>query len=133
MTSIANAVLGQLDEPGRTLGFCDDTDLAGTPVPGLAAGLGILCALVLPSESYSLAVSRMSERWQLWIRQSSASVAGLQLADMAAFSIRRYLQKRELLAKDEGKPFDNIALETVAAFADRCVHLLSPAREAEQT
>ena len=52
---------------------------------------------------------------------------------MAAFSIRRYLQKRELLAKDEGKPFDNIALETVAAFADRCEHLLSPAREAEQT
>ncbi|MBW7851395.1 MAG: hypothetical protein H3C38_12930 [Rhodospirillales bacterium] len=51
----------------------------------------------------------------------------------AAFSIRRYLQKRELLAKDEGKPFDNIALETVAAFADKCEHLLSPAREAEQT
>lgn len=62
MTSIANAVLGQLEEPGRTLVFCDDADLAGTPVPGLAADLRILCALVLPSESYSLAVSRMSER-----------------------------------------------------------------------
>ena len=36
MTSIANAVLGQLKEPGRTIVFCDDTDLAGTPVSGLA-------------------------------------------------------------------------------------------------
>ena len=54
---------------------------------------------------------------------NSASVPGLQLADMAVFSIGRYLQNRDHIASGSGKGFDLIALDTIAALAGRCEHL----------
>lgn len=61
------------------------------------------------------------------IAANSASVPGLQLADMAVFSVGRYLRKRNDIARSIGKPFDLIALETIAALEGRCEDLLSPA------
>jgi hypothetical protein len=54
----------------------------------------------------------------------SASVPGLQLADMAAFSIGRYLRKREEIAAGGDNDFDIIVLETIAGLEGRCELIL---------
>ncbi|RWO01022.1 DUF3800 domain-containing protein [Mesorhizobium sp.] len=64
------------------------------------------------------------------ITADSALVPGLQLADMAAFSISRYMQKRQAIVEDQGSSFDNIALETIAGFEGRIEYLLKPAQAA---
>jgi len=56
----------------------------------------------------------------------SAKIAGLQLADMAAYCIGRYLRKRAALRTGQGGPFDQIALETMADFQGRLRFLLAP-------
>jgi hypothetical protein len=58
---------------------------------------------------------------------ASASVAGLQLADLAVFSIGRYARKRQDIAAGNGNAFDEIVLKTIAALEGRCEHLLNSA------
>jgi hypothetical protein len=58
------------------------------------------------------------------IAADSTSILGLQLADMAAFSIGRYLRKRAL---GSNKAFDITAIRTIAGLAGRCENLLSKA------
>lgn len=65
MTSTANAVLGQAEEPGHTLVFRDDTDLAGTPVPELAADLRKCCAWFCPLDPTAWRLSGCRSAWQL--------------------------------------------------------------------
>jgi hypothetical protein len=59
------------------------------------------------------------------IAADSASIPGLQLADTAAFSIGRYLRKREEIAADRGNHFDIIALETIVGLEGRCECILN--------
>jgi hypothetical protein len=59
------------------------------------------------------------------ISAESALIPGLQLADMAAFSLTRYLRKRPLIAKGSTNPFDTLAAETVAGFTGRIQCLLN--------
>ena len=53
-----------------------------------------------------------------------ARIIGLQLADMAAYCIGRYVRRRAALQSGEGSPFDQVALETVADFQGRLKFLL---------
>lgn len=64
------------------------------------------------------------------ITADSASVPGLQLADMVAFCISRYVLKRQAIIEEQGSPFDNIALETVAGFEGRIEFLMKSAQAA---
>jgi uncharacterized protein DUF3800 len=55
----AKVLLEGLSQPGRTLIFCDDTDIAGQPVPWLQRDLRILVAVEIESESYVSAAAEM--------------------------------------------------------------------------
>lgn len=58
------------------------------------------------------------------IAADSKAVPGLQIADMAVYSVCRYLIKRPALREDAGSVFDRIALETVAGLGVRISCLL---------
>lgn len=58
----AKAVLEALPEPGRTLVFCDDTDISGQPVPWLQPDLRILVAVEMSSEDYAAAAAKLEAR-----------------------------------------------------------------------
>lgn len=60
------------------------------------------------------------------ISVESHKVIGLQIADMAAYVVRRYLLKQGVLHADGGNPFDKLAARAVASFNDRFDFLLSP-------
>lgn len=55
----AKALLEALTEPGRTLVFCDDTDISGQPVPWLQPDLRILVAVEMSSEAYAVAAAEI--------------------------------------------------------------------------
>jgi hypothetical protein len=59
VAATASALLASLGQSGRTLVFCDDTDIAGQPVPWLKPDLRILVAVEIDSESYASAASEM--------------------------------------------------------------------------
>jgi hypothetical protein len=46
-------LIGQLSLPGRTLVFCDDTEISGQPIATLEPDLRILAAVQLSSEGYA--------------------------------------------------------------------------------
>lgn len=52
MTSAADAALAELSHPGRTLAFCDETDLTTTPTATMVGDIHAWVALILPSTSY---------------------------------------------------------------------------------
>lgn len=54
----------------------------------------------------------------------SHRVIGLQLADMAAYVVRRYLLRKRRIKQGNADAFDEIATATVASFLDRFDHLL---------
>jgi hypothetical protein len=58
------------------------------------------------------------------ISVESHKVIGLQIADMAANAVRRYLLKRDVLHAGNGSPFDEIAAQAVASFEGRFELLL---------
>jgi hypothetical protein len=58
------------------------------------------------------------------ISAGSALIPGLQLADMAAFCITRYLRKRPCIVNGNAGPFDTIAAETLAGLGSRVECLL---------
>jgi hypothetical protein len=58
----AKQLLANLAEPGRTLVFCDDTDIAPQPVPWLQPDLRILVAVEMSSEAYAAAVVALEAR-----------------------------------------------------------------------
>ena len=53
----------------------------------------------------------------------SASIPGLQLADMAAFSMGRYMRKRAEIAQGSDKGFDITVARTIAGLNGRCEYL----------
>lgn len=55
---------GQLSVPGRTLIFCDDTEIAGQPIATLEPDLRILAAVQIPSEGYATLDSAMTTALQ---------------------------------------------------------------------
>ena len=59
------------------------------------------------------------------ISAGSALIQGLQLADMAAFCITRYLRKRPGIVKGTASTFDIMAAETVAGLEGRVECLLN--------
>lgn len=59
------------------------------------------------------------------ISVESHKVVGLQIADMAAYAVRRYLLKRDALYAGNGGPFDEIAAKAVASFEGRFELLLN--------
>lgn len=58
----AKQPLANLTEPGRTLVFCDDTDIAPQPVPWLQPELRILVAVEISSEAYTVAAAELAAR-----------------------------------------------------------------------
>lgn len=60
------------------------------------------------------------------ISVESHKVIGLQIADMAAYVVRRYLFKKTALHAGNGSPFDEIATKAVASFHERFDFLLAP-------
>ena len=58
------------------------------------------------------------------ISVESHKVIGLQIADMAAYAVRRYLLKRAVLYIGNAGPFDEIAARAVASFEGRFELLL---------
>ena len=58
----AKQLLENLTQPGRSLVFCDDTDIAPHPVPWLQPDLRILVAVELGSEAYAAAAADMTAR-----------------------------------------------------------------------
>jgi hypothetical protein len=72
-----DAVSAALAVPGRTLIFCDDTDIAGQPVPWLEPDLRILVAVEMGSEAYAIAAAAMAAEL------SSLGVTEFHAADMA--------------------------------------------------
>ena len=58
----AKALLDALTVPARTLVFCDDTDIAGQPVPWLQPDLRILVAVEMSSETYGAAAAKLEAR-----------------------------------------------------------------------
>lgn len=58
----AKPLLETLTRPGRTLVFCDDTDIAPQPVPWLQPDLRILVAVEMGSEVYAAAAAELTDR-----------------------------------------------------------------------
>ncbi|MBT2188627.1 hypothetical protein [Sphingobium nicotianae] len=58
------------------------------------------------------------------ISVESHKVIGLQIADMAACAVRRYLLKRDAIYAGNGSPFDEVAAQAVASFEGRFELLL---------
>ena len=58
----AEALLQALAEPGRTLVFCDDTDISGQPVPWLQPDLRILVAVEMSSRAYAVAAAELEAK-----------------------------------------------------------------------
>ncbi len=58
----ATAILARLHEPGRTLLFCDDTDIPRASIENFARDVRVLCAIVMPSDIYSTLVTQMEKR-----------------------------------------------------------------------
>jgi hypothetical protein len=52
MTATADAILAELTLPGRTLAFCDETDLTTVPTATMVGDIHAWVAAILPSESY---------------------------------------------------------------------------------
>lgn len=59
---VAKQLLEGLVQPGRTLVFCDDTDIAPQPVPWLQPDLRILVAVEMSSEAYAAAAAELTAR-----------------------------------------------------------------------
>jgi hypothetical protein len=59
------------------------------------------------------------------IYAQSKDLIGLQFADMAALAVSRFARRRRILETDLLKPFDEVIVKTLAAFSDRCIHLLN--------
>ena len=55
----------------------------------------------------------------------SASVPGLQLADVAAYAVGRFIRRRDRIAAGQQDAFDELMMTTVAAFQDRFINMLS--------
>lgn len=60
------------------------------------------------------------------IAANSADIPGLQLADMIAFSLGRYMRNRKLWQENEPKPFDLIVLELLVNMENKFHCLLNP-------
>lgn len=59
------------------------------------------------------------------VRADSNTVAGLQLADVAAYAVGRYIRRRDLIIGQEGNPFDRIGMALVGDLRDRLATLLN--------
>ncbi len=60
--SNATAALDSLFIAGKTLIFCDDTDMVEPPQPGYASNIRLLAGVVLPSEKYAEVASTMTSK-----------------------------------------------------------------------
>jgi hypothetical protein len=58
------------------------------------------------------------------LRASSQDVPGLQVADIAAYAVGRYLKRRDNIIADTANEFDHVSMEMVAALPGRVRSLL---------
>lgn len=59
------------------------------------------------------------------VNANSASVAGLQLADVAAYAVGRYVRRRDRIITGKKDAFDELAMTAVSALNGRFTSLLS--------
>lgn len=117
--------LNDLESPGRTLAFCDETNLTEAATAKLVANLRLHTAFVLDSSAYASASRPLADFLVAGaLPEFHAAEIGLQLADMAAYVVRRYLLRKDNICQGNADPFDEITAAIVASFEGCFDHLL---------